>query len=156
MRVEDCWFFPKLIWEGFKVLAPLAFAGCLVYYASVQRRYAAMQIRIAMLKPRLEVHDAIRKLVAYVLQDARVDFSLLTDLLKTTKHAEFWFPENSEIRLLLDEMYNKGLELEYAVKAHKAGPRPATADHQKELVLWFRNQDSRIHQLFRPYLVIED
>ena len=105
------------------------------------------QRRIALIPFRIEIHDATRRFLSKVSQEARVEREWLMDLLRETRHAEYFFGE--EIKSHINNLYQKGLRWVLLNDTHRI-------EEASQLIEWFVKQIDETKKLFGKYLNVSE
>jgi len=151
------------LWDAFNVFATTILAICVLVLAREQNHLALTQAKIEAQDRRLALFDAIMEFLANIMMRGTTGPEELRRMLRETRHAQFMFPKKAKIRELVDELYQKGLELEYCEKDIESTKIPALGTAHRdcieksvELKKWFAAKRPEIEEQFRPYLAIEE
>lgn len=113
---------------------------------SAMRKQTAEFIRLEAYDRRLKVYDAISRFIAETLICGTTNNEKLMEMQRETKHAKFLFENDDDIKGYIDLLYEKGLDLEYKVKAVSGEFRREYTDEEwkkiskgmLELSNWFK------------------
>lgn len=134
-----------------------------VYIAYQQHNLAKQQHLLLKLKTRLDLFEKrsaiyihIMELLAKIGRDAKIDIATLLEFLRKTKDNEFLFEK--EIASHIDEIYKKGIQLQYysaRLYDHRGLPvgdeRTKLAEKCGELLGWFSGQFQVTREKFKQY-----
>ncbi|MCK5607449.1 hypothetical protein KAR91_36530 [Candidatus Pacearchaeota archaeon] len=105
----------------------------------------------------LAIHDSIKKYIAKIMTEGRIDYKQSMQMLKDTKHADVIFPDNT-VKKYIKILYNKGIKLEnieYKIdRTYDDVKRKDILNKREELFNWFTQQHNVINEMFKPYLNI--
>ncbi len=109
---------------------------------------------------RLKVYEEVRKILSIILRDARAEFADLLKFRTSVSEADFLF--GSEITEYIDEIYKRGIKLEYWNKEYRdySQIKPDGYDHQKicngmhDELTWLTAQFEPAKVKFKKYLDI--
>lgn len=153
----------QAFWEAVNVFATGFLAICVALLAREQNHLARTQAKIDALERRLALFDSIMAFVANISIEGTAGPDQLHRMLRDTRHAQFLFPAKAKIRELIEDLYRKGLDLEYAEKAILSLQSPnmnpvlrEKISESQELKNWFRAKSADIEAQFRPYLEIAE
>jgi len=109
---------------------------------------------------RLKVYEEVVQILSIILQTSRAKFEDLIKFRRAVSEADFLF--EPEIMQYIDEIYKRGIQLEYWNKQYRDStqPIPDGYDHQKVCdsmhneFTWFSVQFEPAKQKFKKYLDI--
>jgi hypothetical protein len=107
---------------------------------------------------RLEVYEEVRKILSIIMRDARASYDDLLKFRAAVSEADFLF--GPEIPAYIDEIYKRGVKLEYWNKQYKDYTQeiPPNYDHDAVVdgmhieLVWLTEQFGPAKAKFRPYL----
>lgn len=151
------------LWDAFNVFATAVLTICVALLAREQNHLARTQAKIDAQERRLALFDTIMTFLAHITMRGTTDSEELRSMIRGARHAQFLFPKKAKIRELVDELYQKGLDLEYLEKdidnLRSSEPEESRRDKiqkSSELKKWFSAKRPEIEAQFRPYLAIEE
>jgi len=109
---------------------------------------------------RLRVYEEIRKILSIILRDAKASYEDLLKFRTSVSEADFLF--GPEITEYIDEIYKRGLKLQYWSGEYRdyTQPKPEGYDHKKVVdgmhseLTWLAEQFEPAKQKFKKYLDI--
>ncbi len=109
---------------------------------------------------RLKVYEEVRKILSLVMRDAQASYEDLLKFRTSVSEADFLF--GPEIPKYIDEIYQRGLKLQYWTGEYRdyTQPKPEGYDHQKVVdgkhaeLKWLSEQFEPAKEKFRKYLDI--
>lgn len=109
---------------------------------------------------RLKVYEEVVQILSIIIQTSRAKFEDLIKFRRAVSEADFLF--EPEIMQYIDEIYKRGIQLEYWNKQYRDStqPIPEGYDHQKVCdsmhaeFTWFSVQFEPAKQKFKKYLDI--
>jgi len=109
---------------------------------------------------RLKVYEEVVQILSIIIQTARPNFEDLIKFRRAVSEADFLF--GPEIMQYIDEIYKRGIQLEYLNKQYRDSTQPSAEgyDHQKVCdsmhaeFIWFSKQFEPAKLKFKKYLDI--
>ncbi len=120
-----------------------------IYIAYQQYLVNHRQHRLALFQKRMEVFNSTMKMIAAVVQVARVDLNQLFTFLQETREHEFLF--GPEIGEYINDVYSKGVELHARYHGIATG-RQIDIEKSTELLKWFSGQSAIARNKFLKYV----
>ncbi|WP_157618005.1 hypothetical protein [Rhodanobacter sp. FW021-MT20] len=107
---------------------------------------------------RLHVYEEVRKILSIILRDAKASYDDLLRFRTSVSEADFLF--GSEIPSYIDEIYSRGVKLQYWSNEYRDFTQqiPEGYDHQKVCdgmhseLIWLSEQFEPAKQKFKKYL----
>lgn len=153
-------------WVDIATFTVITLTLCIIirYVIDTHKLAKAAQEQVALTRQfeayskRLQVYDAIQSFIADIAIEGTTNNKLLVAMLRETKYARFLFEEEDDITGYIDNLYDKGLKLEYKDKALSSSR--GLSNEQKEKLVeeildrkeWFRSQHKVIDSRFKKYL----
>jgi hypothetical protein len=123
-------------------------------------RNDTLKIKLQLYEKRFEIYQSIKNYLSIIFRDANIQNNDLFDFLVKTAQAKFLL--NKEINNKIEELYKKGVELNYTegrLKDRNLGigdERNELAEKSHDLLIWFEKQIDIVKNQFDKYLKIED
>jgi len=144
-----------------EMLTPLI-AIITVYIAWQQWQTNKKKLFLDLYDRRLKIYEEVRQILSVILRDARASYDDLMKFRRAVSEADFLF--GSEITNYIDEIYQRGVKLEYWNREYRdyTQLKPENYDHLKiceamhSEVTWLTAQFEPARQKFKKYLDLHD
>jgi uncharacterized ubiquitin-like protein YukD len=143
------------------LLTPLI-AIVATYIAWQQWRTNKQKLTLDRYDRRLRIYEEVRKILSIILRDAKVSFDDLLKFRTSVSEADFLFGE--EISKYIDEIYRRGVQLEYWNGEYRdySQVKPEGYNHSKVVegmhaeLDWLTKQFEPAKQVFKKYLDVSN
>lgn len=143
-----------------KALLTPIIAVVATYIAWQQWRTNRQKLLLDRYDRRLRVYEEVRQILSLILRDVKASYDDLLKFRTSVSEADFLF--GPEITNYVDEIYQRGVKLQYWSKEYKdsSQDKPEGYDHQKIVdamhteLTWLTEQFEPAKQKFRKYLDI--
>ncbi len=153
-------------WVDIATFTVLTLTLCIIirYVIDTHKLAKAAQEQVALTRQfeayprRLQVYDAIHRFIADIAIEGTTNNEYLIEMLRETKYAKFLFDKKNDITGYVDNLYQKGLKLEYKDKEIRSTRGLSSEQKEKlgeellDLKRWFRSQPNVIDSKFKEYL----